>query len=133
MKFCKNEQSGCTPDCSFCLLGHFPNPLGTLDFSNGCAFLRNAFCSRTSRSRFIFFNFGVLFYTEDAINIRLYDQQFFHLISGLAVLRVGSFFLGDQLGVLGIDLFYSGQLFQPGIIKVFLCGLVEQNIAFMLS
>ena len=43
MKFCKNEQSGCTPDCSFCLLGHFPNPLGTLDFSNGCAFLRNAF------------------------------------------------------------------------------------------
>ena len=31
------------PDCSFCLLGHLPNPLGTLDFSNGCAFLRNAF------------------------------------------------------------------------------------------
>lgn len=43
MKFCQNEQSGCLPDCSFCLLGHIPNPLGTLDFSNGCAFLRNAF------------------------------------------------------------------------------------------
>ena len=30
--------------------------------------------SRTSRSRFIFFNFGVLFYAEDAINICLYVQ-----------------------------------------------------------
>ena len=43
MKFCQNEQSDYLQDCSFCLLGHLPNPLGTLDFSNGCAFLQNAF------------------------------------------------------------------------------------------
>ena len=40
----------------------------------------------------IFFNFGVLFYAEDAVNICLNDQQFFHFISGLAVFRILFFF-----------------------------------------
>lgn len=70
-----------------------------------------------------FFKFDFLFYAEDAVIICLYDQQFFHLISGFSILRIGRFFLCNQFGVFGIDLFYGGQLFQAGIIKKFFAAL----------
>ena len=41
---CKNGQSGAIPGLPIFLVGGVsPNPPGTLEVSNGCAFLRNAF------------------------------------------------------------------------------------------
>ena len=70
---------------------------------------------------------------EESLDIFLCPQKALHLLSGLAVFRVGCFLLPEQFSVLGIQLLHLGQLLDTLLIKKFFGCLVQQNLRLMLS
>ena len=54
---------------------------------------------------------------EESLDIFLCPQKPLHLLSGLAVFRVGRFLLPEQFSVLGIQLLHLGQLLDTLLIK----------------
>ena len=70
---------------------------------------------------------------QNAVDIGLSRQQLFHILAGFSVVGVGGFLLHQQFGVLGIQRLDGGELLEAKPIKIVLCGLVQRDLAFMLS
>ena len=75
----------------------------------------------------------LLIQLQNTVDIGLGRQQLFHFLTGFSVVGVGRFLLRQQLGVLGIQRLDGGQLLEAQSIKIVLCGLVDRDLAFMLS
>ena len=95
----------------------------------GCAFLRTLLTATSSPLAVVFFFllwFGLL-HRQDPIHIVLDRQQLPHVGAGLPVLGVGRFLIRQQLGILGLKILDSGELFHVQLVEGFLGGLVQQD------
>ena len=101
----------------FCLLRLRPNPrriqfciLKTLQKCSGYAIFQIAYGCLTS----FFFGFsfhGKRILPQNPVYICLGSLQRTHLLSGLLVIRIQSFFLGQKLSILRLQALDGGQLF----------------------
>ena len=102
----------------FCLLRLRPNPrriqfciLETLRKCSGCAIFQIAYGRLTS----FFFGFslhGMRILPQNPVHICLGSLQRTHLLSGLLIVCIHGFFLGQKLSVFRLQALDGGQLFQ---------------------
>ena len=124
---------------AFCLLRLCPNPrrtqfcvLETLDNSSGYAILQIA----GGRSTSVLFRFslrGERIVPKNPIHICFGGLERTHIIPGLLILCIHSFFLRQELGIFGLQALDGGQHFQALFIKKLLCRLMQYDLRLMLG
>ena len=119
------------PDSPTRLLREVPQaPFGTQIFNLWLRVLRTLLTATGSPLAvvFVFLLWFGLLHRQDPIHIVLDRQQLPHGGAGLPVLGVGRFLIRQQLGILGLKILDSGELFHVQLVEGFLGGLVQQDL-----